>query len=85
MVYVGLAGNVGCVARVSSINDAALIAQPQSSTNQLALYPCSPARPSNSGDKARFVLGVSLPDRLLSATVLRVLKCCVCRRGSCNI
>ena len=30
----------------------------------------SPARPSNSGDKVRFVLGVILPDSLLIATVL---------------
>ena len=28
----------------------------QSSTNQLALSPGSPARPSNSGDEIRFVL-----------------------------
>ena len=58
------AGRVGCVARVL-----ALIAQPQSSTNQLALSPGTPPRLSNSGDKVRFVLGVILPDRLLSATV----------------
>ena len=49
----------------------ALIAQPQSSTNQLALSPVSPARPSHSGDKVRFVLLVILPGRLLSATVCR--------------
>ena len=50
--------------------DSALIAKPQSSTNQLCLSLGSSARPSSSGDKIRFVLGVILSDRLLSATVL---------------
>ena len=46
--------------------------QLQCTTNQLASSPGSPARPSNSGEKVRFVLGVILPDRLLSSTVLCV-------------
>ena len=66
-MLVPTARSVGCVARVSSKTGPALIAQPQSSTNQLALSPGSPARPSNYGDKVRFVLGVILPDRRLSA------------------
>ena len=42
----------------------------QSLTDQLALSPGSPARPSNSGDEVRFsCMGVVLPD---SATVLCV-------------
>ena len=68
VVDVGPFGSVGCVARVPSM--ARLSAQ--SSTNQLALSPGSPARPPNSGDEVRFILhscmGVVLPDRLLSAT-----------------
>ena len=31
-------------------------------TNQLALFPSSPAQTSNSGNKVRFALGVALPD-----------------------
>ena len=46
--------------------------QPQSLTNELASYPGTPAQPSNCGDKVRFVLGVILPDRPLSATALCV-------------
>ena len=69
---VGPVGSVGCVARAPSKTGPALILQPQSSTNQLALPPGSPARPSNSGDEVRFVLGVILPDRLFSATVFVV-------------
>ena len=63
---VGPFGSVGCVARVPS-GCPSLIAQ--SSTNQLAFSPGSPARPSNSGDEVRFVLHGS---NLACATVLYV-------------
>ena len=68
VVNVGPAGSVGCVPRIPLISQP----QPHSSTNQLALSPGSPARPSSSGDKVRFILGLILPGRLLSATVLCV-------------
>ena len=48
------------------LQDPALTAQPQSSTNQLALSPGSPLRPSNSGNKVRFVLGVISPDSYIA-------------------
>ena len=52
-----------------------VLAIAQSSTNQLALSPSSPARPSNYCSSQRLDLsymGVVLPDRLLTAAVLCV-------------